>query len=230
MRQTMTHPRIRMEKPKPLSKAIADEVKEAIAKGQLQPGEQLLESVLTKSLDVSRTPLREAFRQLEAEGYVTIVPHKGTFVSSLSKEEVSDFYTIMGVLEGLATRLATPTLRKEEERGRLLALFEVLQEQSARGDVNAYWGANKTFHEFISELSGNDRLIHLINNLRPQMMKTRALTLHHKGRLESSMMDHREILEAILGGDTERAERLVVQHFEKQRRFVLDLMEELPDP
>ncbi|MEE9255616.1 MAG: GntR family transcriptional regulator, partial [bacterium] len=109
----MTIRNLQIERPKSLSRMVAEEIKEAILKGDLQPGDKLVETDLTQSLGVSRTPLREAFRELAAEGYITVVPHKGSYVSTISEEEVLDLYSITSVLEGLATRLATPRLQSE---------------------------------------------------------------------------------------------------------------------
>ena len=82
----------------------------------LTPGDKRVEPDLTHSLGVSRTPLREAFRALAAEGYITVIPHKGSYVSTISEDEVLDLYSITSVLEGLATRLATPVRRINAER------------------------------------------------------------------------------------------------------------------
>ena len=103
---------------------------DAILKGALRPGDKLVEAELTQSLGVSRTPLREAFRELAAEGYITVIPHKGSYVSTISEEEVLDLYSITSVLEGLATRLATPRLKSGEEKENLLALFEDMKKKS----------------------------------------------------------------------------------------------------
>lgn len=215
---------VRIEKPKSLSQVVAEEVKDAILKGVFQPGDKLVETNLTQSLGVSRTPLREAFRELAAEGYITVIPHKGAFVSRITKEEAHDLYIITSVLEGLATRLATPHLREGKAREEFLALYEDLKAQLERREVDAYWAANRSFHQFIADTSGNDRLQGMIDKLRRQILKTRVITLNYPGRLDESMAEHEEILQAILAGDSREAERLVIDHLEKQSRFVLDLL------
>ena len=109
----MRIPGVQIEKPKSLSKMVSEQIKDAILSGIFQPGDKLVETMLTESMGVSRTPLREAFRELAAEGYITIVPHKGAHVSLVSEDEVLDIYAITSVLEGLATRLATPNSTRE---------------------------------------------------------------------------------------------------------------------
>ena len=120
----------RINKPKSLSKIVVDKVKESILKGSLKPGEKLIETQLTNSLGVSSTPLREAFRELAAEGYITIYPHKGAFVTKITKEEIKDLYMITSVLEGLATRLATPLLSRGKNREHLEKLLEEFYKQT----------------------------------------------------------------------------------------------------
>jgi DNA-binding GntR family transcriptional regulator len=203
---------------------VAEEIKEAIMTGVLQPGDKLVETSLTQSLGVSRTPLREAFRELAAEGYITVIPHKGAYVSALSEKEVLDIYAISSVLEGLATRLATQNLKEEENREELLRLFEELKTKNEKGDVDAYWAANRNFHQFIAEASDNQRLLNLIENLRRQILKTRVISLRYPRRVEDSMAEHEDILAAILDGEGQKAEALVIEHLEKQRQFVLDLI------
>ena len=150
--------KLHIDRPKSLSRMVAEEIKDAILKGVLRPGNKLVETELTRSLGVSRTPLREAFRELAAEGYITVIPHKGSYVSTISEEEVLDLYSITSVLEGLATRLATPTFQKGPERENLLALHEDLKAKCRIGDVDSYWASNRNFHQFIAENSGNGRL------------------------------------------------------------------------
>ncbi|MDA0999871.1 MAG: GntR family transcriptional regulator [bacterium] len=220
---------VRIEKPKSLSQVVAEEVKEAILKGIFQPGDKLVETNLTQSLGVSRTPLREAFRELAAEGYITVIPHKGAYVSRITREEAYDLYIITSVLEGLATRLATPHLCEGKAREEFLSLYEDLKAQHKKGNVDAYWAANRHFHQFIADASGNERLQGIIDNLRRQILKTRVITLNYPGRLDESMAEHEEILQAILREDGREAERLVIDHLEKQSRFVLDLLPPEPE-
>ncbi len=215
---------LHIDRPKSLSRMVAEEIKDAILKGVLKPGDKLVETELTHSLGVSRTPLREAFRELAAEGYITVIPHKGSYVSTISEDEVLDLYSITSVLEGLATRQATPALKEGDKRENLLALYEDLRRKSSQGNVDAYWASNRHFHQFIAEASGNERLVNLIENLRRQILKTRVITLRYPGRLEGSMDEHEEILEAILAGREREAEKLVIEHLEKQRQFVLGLI------
>ncbi|MCY3824778.1 MAG: GntR family transcriptional regulator [Nitrospinae bacterium] len=225
----MRIPGVQIEKPKSLSKMVSEQIKDAILSGIFQPGDKLVETTLTESMGVSRTPLREAFRELAAEGYITVVPHKGAHVSLVSEDEVLDIYAITSVLEGLATRLATPNLREGRANERLHAFFEQLKRRHEHGEVDAYWAANRDFHRHITSACENSRLQGLIGNLRQQIMKTRVVTLHAPGRLDNSMAEHEDILQAILDGDGRGAEHLVIRHLEIQGKFVLDLIKKSPE-
>lgn len=220
---------LHIDRPKSLSRMVSEEIKEAIMKGVLKPGDKLVETSLTESLGVSRTPLREAFRELAAEGYITVVPHKGAYVSSLSENDVLDLYAISSVLEGLATRLAAQNIETENDRKKLQSLYDELKEQNDKGNVDAYWAANRNFHQFIAEASGNPRLLGLIENMRRQILKTRVISMRYPERLENSMAEHKEILDAILASEGKKAETLVIGHLEKQRKFVLDLIRDSQD-
>lgn len=213
----------RINKPKSLSKIVVDKVKESILKGSLKPGEKLIETQLTNSLGVSRTPLREAFRELAVEGYITIYPHKGAFVTKITKEEIKDLYMITSVLEGLATRLATPLLSRGKNREHLEKLLEELRKFEQLGEVSKYWETNQLFHQFITNSCKNEKLKVVITNLRRQILKTRIITLQVPGRLKSSMEEHEKILDHILVNEAKKAEIMVIKHLELQGKILSDI-------
>ncbi len=157
---------------KSLTKLLAEELKKAILTGKLEPGERLSEEKWTDLLEVSRVPLREAFRTLEMEGYVTFLSDNQAVVSKPTVEDIQDSYTIASVLEGLASRLAVQRA-DEEEIGRLRELHQLLREAYQKRDLESYFEANSSFHRFIAELAGNKRLYHLIDELRREIRKTR---------------------------------------------------------
>tara|TARA_B110000014_G_C20039891_1_gene540443 strand:+ start:119 stop:790 length:672 start_codon:yes stop_codon:yes gene_type:complete len=213
----------RINKPKSLSKIVVEKIKESILNGSLKPGAKLIETQLTSSLGVSRTPLREAFRELAVEGYITIYPHKGAFVTKITKEEIKDLYMITSVLEGLATRLATPLLSLGKNRKHLEKLLEELRTYEQSGEVSKYWETNQLFHRFITNSCKNEKLKVVISNLRRQILKTRIITLKVPGRLTSSMKEHENILELILNNEARKAEKMVIKHLELQGKILYDL-------
>lgn len=194
-----------------LTRLIAEELKQAILAGKLAAGEKLVEDQLTASLKVSRVPLREALRSLEAEGYVTFYPNEQVVVSKPTLEEVEDNYSITSVLEGLAARLAVERAGPEEI-ARLRELHELLKKAYREKNAERYFEANSRFHRFIAELARNERLFHLIDQMRQEIRKARIVSLHLPQRLDYSMREHDQIMDAFLKKNPELAEEMVNRH------------------
>ncbi|MGH7772287.1 MAG: GntR family transcriptional regulator [Candidatus Binatia bacterium] len=208
-------PRRKEKRFKSLTRLIAEELKEGILTGKLVPGERLSVEKLAASLKVSRVPLREALRRLESEGYVTFLPNNGVAVSKPTMEDVQDYYSIASVLEGLAARLAVERANSEE-LSRLRELHQLLREAYKKKDAERYFEANSNFHRFIAEMAGNERLHRLIDQMRQEIQKTRTLALHLPQRLDYSMREHDQILDAFLKRNAELAEATVVRHLQNQ--------------
>ena len=196
-----------------LTRLIADELKQAILSGKIKPGEKLSETDLMTSVGVGRVPLREALRSLEAEGYVTFLSKDHVVVSKPTVEEIEDYYTIASVLEGLATRLAVEHARPEEVE-RLRELHQQLRQAAKSQDAAAYFETNSRFHRFIAELAGNERLYRMIDQMRQEMRKTRILALHLPQRVDYSMREHDQIVDAFLRKNPELAEAAVIKHLQ----------------
>jgi DNA-binding GntR family transcriptional regulator len=196
-----------------LRRLIAEELKRAILSSKLAPGERLSEEKLMSSLSVGRVPLRAALRRLEAEGYVTFLPNDQVAVSKPTHEEIRDYYSIASVLEGLAAKLAVERARPEEIV-RLRELHQLLKQAYRTKDTERYFEANSRFHNFIAELAGNERLYRLIDQMRQEMRRTRILALHLPQRLDYSMREHDQIMDAFLKKNSELAEATVIRHLQ----------------
>jgi DNA-binding GntR family transcriptional regulator len=195
----------------------AAEIRKTILQGKIMPGEPLSEEKLMASLRASRVVLREALRTLEAQGYVTFLPNNNVVASNPSREDVHDYYTIAGVLEGLAARLAVERAHPEEI-ARLRELHQLLREACHKRDLLQYFDANSNFHRFIAELSHNERLYQLIEELRREIQKTRLLSLNMPQRLDYSMREHDQIMDAFLKKNPQLAESMMVQHLTNHLR------------
>ncbi|HEY6365053.1 MAG TPA: GntR family transcriptional regulator [Candidatus Binatia bacterium] len=200
---------------KSLTKLLTEKLREAIVSGKFSPGERLAEETLAASLHVGKVALREALRSLETEGYVTFLPNNEIAVSKLTREDVQDYYTIASVLEGLAARLAVENAQPEEI-ARLKELHLALKEASQKRDLVRYFDANSNFHRFIAEIARNERLYRLIDQLRQEIQKTRILSLHLPQRLDYSMREHDQILDAFLKNNPQLAESTMVRHLNNQ--------------
>jgi DNA-binding GntR family transcriptional regulator len=206
----------------------AAEIRKTILQGKIMPGEPLSEEKLMASLRASRVVLREALRTLEAQGYVTFLPNNNVVASNPSREDVHDYYTIAGVLEGLAARLAVERAHPEEI-ARLRELHQLLREACHKRDLLQYFDANSNFHRFIAELSHNERLYQLIEELRREIQKTRLLSLNMPQRLDYSMREHDQIMDAFLKKNPQLAETMMVQHLNNHMKALgktLDLNSE----
>ncbi len=206
-----------------LRRLLTEELKEAIVTGRLAPGERLAEEQLASSLNVGRVPLREALRRLEAEGYLTFLSNNEIVVSKPTIEDVQDYYSIASVLEGLATRLAVQRAQPEE-LSRLRELHQLLREAYKEKDPERYFEANSSFHRFIAEIARNERLHRLIDQMRHEIQKTRTLSLHLPQRLDYSMQEHDQILDAFLKRNAELAEATVVKHLQNQMEALIKIL------
>jgi DNA-binding GntR family transcriptional regulator len=200
-----------------LRERIVRRLRDAIVAGDLSAKSRLPEPELAKRLGVSRTPLREAIRQLAAEGLVTSVPRVGAFVSEVRSRDVEDTFAIRAVLEGLAARQAA----ENPDPAKATILPEILAElQKKTRDYRMYHEAAGRFHDAIFALSGNQRLQAMYQSLTHQVARLRSLSLATPKRPEVSLREHRQIAAAILRGRGEEAERLMRAHVEGARVVV----------
>jgi DNA-binding GntR family transcriptional regulator len=190
--------------------AVADRLRQLIYE-HLQPGDWMDELALARQLGVSRTPLREALKVLASEGLVTQVPRRGSFVASLSADEAEELFPVMALLEG---RCAYEAVKKASDRdvAGLLALHRRLEQHAAAGRVAEYYAANQEFHQSLEALAGNRWLQRISHDLRRMLRLLRGRQLQLPGRLEESLGEHRELIEAIEARDAKRAQRIMHDH------------------
>jgi len=196
-----------------LSQKVYRILKTEIIKGSLKPGNKLLGSEIAKQLGVSRTPIREALRELAAEGFVKMTPNQGIIVNNSSIEEIQEFLQIRSVLEGLAARLAAGMINKKEIKE--LEKYQEQMEHYAKKDDNlAFSEIDARFHELILCISGNIKLIQIRKNVSDLAHGYRKRSLSIPGRLKCSLKEHREILEALKRKNAEQADKLSQRHIE----------------
>jgi DNA-binding GntR family transcriptional regulator len=159
-------------------------------------------------MGISRTPLREAFRKLENEGFIAIIPRKGAVVTGIDPDEVSDLYEIKSTLEGLAARLAVAKM-KRGDIARLERINGELRELIDNNDLEAFYRAHTKFHEVFVRLSGNKRLSQMISNLNDHFKRFGIVTLTLPGQYENAIKQHDEIIQAFKRGDEKAVEEKV---------------------
>ncbi len=212
---------VNLESYKPLRELVLDAIREAIINGSLKPRERLMEIQLAEELGVSRTPIREALRKLELEGFIVMIPRKGAYVADISFKDIADVYEIRAALEGLAAALAAERITDEEleEMERFLV---GKAEAIANNDMDKLVDVDTRFHELIYQASRNDRLSNIINNLREQIQRCRVTSLSVPGRMQQSLQEHRTIVEAIQSRDTQLARQVAQDHIENAENIMME--------
>lgn len=201
---------------------VFKEIEQAILNGAFAPGDSLAEIRLSVELGVSRTPVREALRQLELEGLVTNVPNKGAVVVGISEKDVDDIYTIRSYIEALAAKWAAQQVT-DEEIGGLREIVELQEYYVSRGDSLQVWHLDSRFHELIYEYCRSRPLRQTLSALHHIIQNARALSFKTAGRAEVAVQEHRNILEAIAARDSDAAEALTAEHIKNAKRTFLEM-------
>jgi len=212
-----------IEKHQTLREKILETIRDAILKGSLKPGEKVAEPELAERFGISRTPIREAFRQLESEGYLTVIPRKGAVVAALSEKDVDEFYAIKSILEGYAAELAATRLSQKEIE-KLQAINEKLRNLAAEGDVKNFYRAHNEFHDLFIKAADNQKLAELIQQLGMKFLRLRMASLSAPGRMNISVAEHERLIEAFKMQDGHLAESLVKKTAAIGGRVLLEMM------
>ena len=191
-----------------LRESILETIRDAIISGSLKPGEKVAEPELAERFGISRTPIREAFRQLESEGYLTVVPRKGAVVVTFSQRDVEEFYAIKSILEGYAARKACEKLTPREI-DKLQSINDKLRVLADEGDVRHFFKVHDNFHELFVRAADNEKLTEMILNLVGRFQRLRIASLSLSGRMAFSVQEHQKIIDAFRNGDAGLAENLV---------------------
>jgi DNA-binding GntR family transcriptional regulator len=198
---------------------ISDSIRDSIIEGKLVPGERLAEPDVANQLGVSRTPLREAFLQLEAEGFLTVNPRKGAVVSALSLKDAEETYQIKSSLEALAARLAVKCIdiKVIEKLNEINNEMRIIA-NSREKDYKEFLELNAAFHQMINDSCGNEKLKKTIIVLRNQTLRYNYIYLSLISHLEESVMEHDEIISVLKSEDEDKIEILVKNHGENARK------------
>jgi len=194
-----------------LSDRIRNALTDAISSGELAPGTTLDEQQLADRYGASRTPVREALRQLATSGMVEVRPRRGVIVRHVTADEVMDMFETMAELEAVCVRLATYRITPLE-RSRLLRIHEASQAAVEEDDVDAYDALNRDFHEAIYRAAHNDFLADQAIAVRTRLNAFRRMQLRQARRLASSRAEHDAVMQAIAEGNGEEAGRRMRAH------------------
>jgi DNA-binding GntR family transcriptional regulator len=184
-----------------------------IIKGEYQPGQQLKEEEIAARLDISRPPVREAFKMLEAEGLVIRRPRRGVFVTEMTEKDVWEAYTLKAALYEMAMELAMNTISKSQIQ-ELEAVVRRMENcvQAEPVDLLGYQEYHRNFHNQIMVISGHDRLKKISASIHNQVSRFSYKSLQNRNHLDSSVRYHRQILDAIKDQDGALACKLMKEH------------------
>ncbi len=207
----------------PLRDVVFNTLRQAILRGELKPGERLMEIQLANKLGVSRTPVREAIRKLELEGLVLMIPRKGAEVADIVEKGLKDVLEVRKALEGLSVRLACDRITKREIEDLRLAAEE-FKRSLKRRDITEIAEADVRFHDIIYVATDNQKLIQLLNNLREQMYRYRVEYLKNEKVYPQLIMEHEALISNIVSRSTEEAAIIMNKHIDNQVAAVMDVI------
>jgi DNA-binding GntR family transcriptional regulator len=204
---------------RPIREIVLERLRMAIIGGGLEQGERLVETFIAENMGVSRTPVREAFRQLEVEGLAENIPRKGTVVKGMSKKDIIEIYEIREVLEGLEFRLAClniATLQISELKEKISEMEQCIVDN----DITQYWRLHGELDNIILYACKNSRLIDQMNQINEYLSRLRKVTQVMNKRRKKAMEEYKELIEAFEKRDEALAERIGRVHAVNAKRFL----------
>jgi DNA-binding GntR family transcriptional regulator len=198
---------------------IYSSLRENILSGKYAAGESLIEKRLAEELNVSRTPIREAIRQLELEGLIESIPNKGVTVKGISPKDMEDIYRIRMVLEGLAAKWAIEQITDEEVK-KLTEAYDLMEFYTGKADIDAISKLNTEFHDIIYAATKSTVLQHILKDFQIYVKWARHESLSSIGRKETALEVHFEILKAFKERNPENAEKYLIIHVENSSKYI----------
>jgi DNA-binding GntR family transcriptional regulator len=194
-----------------LHAAAVARLRDMITEGVLAPGQRLNERVLCEQLDISRTPLREAFKVLATEGLIVLLPNRGAQVATMSRDEIVHTFQVMGALEGLSGELACANITDAE-----LAAIEELHRQMAachrRRDLPGYYRLNRAIHERINAAARNPVLTQVYRTVNARLHALRFRSNFDRAKWDAALAEHARMIELLRARDGAALRQLLVEH------------------
>jgi len=207
---------------KSLTSLIFDKIREDILNDKYTPGEKIVEAKLAEEIGVSRTPVREALKQLELDGLVENIPNRGVIVKGVSKQDIYDIYTIRIAIEGIAAQWSVERMTEEELRN-LEEVYELMEFYTDRNDLDKIFELNTKFHEIIYTSTNSRYLEHVLRDFQLFIKSTRNKSLRSEGRKEKALDEHRKILDAFKSRDEAAAVEMLIAHISNSRKNALEI-------
>lgn len=200
-----------------LTDEIADIIRERILKGEYRIGEKIKENQIATELKVSRTPIREAFKQLENEGLIDYVPNRGCYAKGFTRQDIEDIYAVRKALEILAVEWAVERITPEEIKS-LQEQSDLMEFYATRDDSKKVLEINSDFHSIIYNAAGSRFMAQVLRSYKEYIEQTRKALYDEQRNLEEIFREHKAILDAMKDKDTERAKAAMAEHLEGSAR------------
>jgi len=207
-----------------LGKQVFKYIEDAVLNGIYKQGDLLVESKLIAELGVSRTPIREAVAQLEHEGLVQIVPHRGAVVRGISQKDIQDIYTVRIMVEGLAARWAAEHIDAAQLK-ELKAAIDLEEFYTSKNEIDHLIRLDSSFHQVIYKASKSTPLMYMLKTFHHYIQRARTQSIGVPGRSQKALEEQQAIYEAIKDGRGDLAEQLTASHISNARENILQAME-----
>ncbi len=208
-----------------LREKIFHKLRQDILNGKYKSGDNLVEMKLAEEMGVSRTPVREAIRQLELEGLVTSIPNKGVIVEGISRQDIEDMYVIRESLEGLAARWAIERI-EDRQLKELEDICELMEFYTEKGDLDHVGELNSRFHDIIFEATRSRPLKQILSDFQYYVQAIRLASLKSPGRAKESLREHKLIVQAFKDKDIDGGEKALMEHIRNSKKNVTKLCRE----
>lgn len=210
-----------LKKVKPIRDIVYELLRKAILDGKIKPGERIVENDYAEMFHTSRTPIREALRKLEMEGFVEYLPRKGVIVKGFSLSDIIEIYEIRKSLECLAIRHVVAKI-SGQEIDQIRAIVREMEKANQEDNIEQLVTICQQFHDTILHTSSMPRLTSMINTLQDYLERFKRVTLEKPKRRGNAIKEHQEIFRAIDQRDVNKAEELISQHIEASKRAFLE--------
>jgi DNA-binding GntR family transcriptional regulator len=205
------------KKNKSLTTLIFEKIREDILNSVYKSEEKIIEAKVADEMGVSRTPVREAIKQLELDGLVENIPNRGVIVKGVTIQDIDDIYTMRIAIEGIAARWSVVRMTEDALKD-LKEIYELMEFYTAKDDIEKVLELDTRFHELIYKSSCSRYLEHILSDFQQFIKSTRKRSLYAEGRSEIALTEHKRIVDAFLKRDVEGAVVALMNHIENSRK------------
>ena len=200
-----------------LTDELVDILRDRILKGEYKIGEKIKENQIATEFKVSRTPIREAFKQLENEGLIDYIPNRGCFAKGFTRQDIEDIYAVRKALELMAVEWAVSRICDEQIQA-LQEQSELMEFYTVKKDSDKVLELNSAYHDIIYDAAGSRFMAQILRSYKEYIEQTRKVILYEQAYLEEILKEHKAVLAAIKARDVDGAKKAMAEHLEMSQR------------